>query len=115
MSLFKMKNEIEKVEQEPPAEPVNISVIENVIDLITVASQVKCQFQLNLTLTIGAFKIDNDVFEDIKLSKTKKENPKLIITYHDVLMSNQTTINVENVTKVEFLLKYTDKGNDTNV
>lgn len=115
MNFFKTKEEINKIEEEVK-EPVELSVIEDVIDLINVASKVKCAFQLHLTLSIGDFKIDNDNFEEIKLlNKNKKESNKLIITYKDVLLSNQTTIDTENIIHIEFFLKYKDKGNDINV
>ena len=115
MNFFKTKEEINKIEEEVK-EPVELSAIEDVIDLINVASKVKCAFQLRLTLSIGDFKIDNDNFEEIKLlNKSKKESNKLIITYKDVLLSNQTTIDVENIINIEFFLKYKDIGNDVNV
>lgn len=116
MNFFKAKEEIDKIEEEVQ-KPVEISAIEDVINLISVASKVKCRFQLHLTLSIGDFKVDNDNFEDIKLlNKSKKESTnKVVITYKDALLSNQTTIDIENIVKIDFILKYNDKGNDVNV
>lgn len=113
--LSSKKNEIDAIEEEPQ-HPVDVQVIEDVINLINTASKMKCIFQLNLKLTIGEFKIDNDSFKDIKLSnKTKKEDNRLVIAYKDALLSNQTSIEVENIIGVNFILNYTDKGNDINV
>lgn len=100
-------------------DPVGQDAIKDTLAIIKVAYESHCYFELEFVLKIGKFIVDSFSFEDIKLLKeTKNEPERIIITYSNALLKYDVTINVDDITHVDFSLKYcTDsyKEDDINV
>ena len=100
---------VEKIEQ-TEQKPVDKKDIEALISLINTAHNIECDFDLCLTLSIGNFKVNSDAFNGIKLISKKNEEEKLLIQHKNMLLSNDTSINLKDIHHIMFNLKFYDKG-----
>lgn len=92
-------------------DPVSADAIKDTLALIKVAHESCSEFDVTLTLKIGLFKVTSDSFNDIKLLKeTKNEPARIIVSYSNVLLANDTTIKVEDITHIDFNLKYSSNN-----
>ena len=115
LSIFKQQKEnIEEIETDM-RDPVSIQDIEDMIKLINVASEIKCDFKLVLNLEIGEFCVKSDNFKGIKMSKaTKKQADRLVISHSNALLLVDTVIQVKHIVGITFALKFEDRS-DVNV
>ncbi len=104
----KANNENEKIEEN--FEPVDKETIKKVIKLVETAYDVGCDFELCLELSIGEFAINAASYNGIKLIQNKKENDKLLIQYKNMLISNDTFIDLEHIKHINLNLTFSDKG-----
>ena len=107
--LSKFKKSVKDVEKVKNEEPVSKEDIEALISLINVASETKSDFELCLKLSIGMFKVDYASFDGIKLVTKKNEEDKLLIKHKNMLLSNDTFINIKDINHIRFNLKFYDK------
>ena len=108
--LMKTK-EIKEIEREN-IEPIDKETIENIVKLIETAYSVGCEFDLHLELTIGDFCVDSASYNGIKLINNKKDGDKLLIKQKNMLLLNETYIDLENIVHATFNLKLCDKNNE---
>ena len=93
--------------------PVTYETMENVIKLIEIANETNSDFSLLLNLSIDSFKIDSDNFKDIKLLKGNKTQPdRVMISSSDVLLTTETTIELQHIAKVTVFIQYEKKESD---
>lgn len=90
-------------------EPVAKEDMEKLIKLMHTAHDVGAWFELELQLPIGSFSVDSDEYTGIKIMpKTKTDKERVIISYKDALLSNDTVINLENVLGISFVIRFCD-------
>lgn len=108
--LNRFKKELKEVEKEVH-EPVTKEVIENIVKLIIVAHETQSQFDLTLILSIGEFTISSDSYTNIKiLNKNKNEEDRLVISYQNALLSNDTVIEINNIIGYTLNIQYSDEN-----
>lgn len=93
--------------QEP--EPVAKEDMEKLIKLMHAAHDVGAWFDLELQLPIGNFNIDSNEYTGIKIMpKNKTDKERVIISYQDALLSNDTVIDLENILRISFVMRFCD-------
>lgn len=94
-----------------PEEPVKKEELQHLIDIIEVAKDIGASFDLVLSLTMGEFCVDSYSFIGIKMTNSKKDEGKLLIQYKkNMLLFNDTCIDIENIVHIDFKLRFTDKN-----
>ena len=100
-----------RVEMIYPEEPVKKEELQHLIDIIEVAKDIGASFDLVLSLTMGEFCVDSYSFVGIKMTNSKKDEGKLLIQHkQNMLLLNDTYIDIENIVHIDFKLRFTDKN-----
>ena len=108
--LRSKKVEMDMIEH-TPEEPVKKEELQHLIDIIEVAKDIGASFDLVLSLTMGEFCVDSYSFVGIKMSNSKKDEGKLLIQHkQNMLLLNDTYIDIENIVHIDFKLRFTDKN-----
>ena len=90
--------------------PVTKEELQQLIDIIEVARKIDASFDLVLSLSMGEFHVDSLSFVGIKMIN-KKDEGKLLIQYkQNMLLLNDTYIDIENIMHIDFTLRFTDKN-----
>lgn len=103
--LKSKKEQIDAIETND-LEPVDKKDIENVIKLIETAHNTNAEFRLKLILSIGDFVVDEDSFDGIKLVSNKQNGDRLLIKHKNILLANETFIELGHIKCINFNLKY---------
>ena len=112
LAKFKQKAQtIDKIEKEN-VKPVEKKEIEDAIKLIEVADEIKCDFEICLKLTIDNFVVSSDAFKGIKLVSTKKEGDKLLIKHANLLLLNETYIDLDKIIQIQVKCNYISGGDN---
>ncbi len=96
------------------SKPVAKEDMEKLIKLMHTAHDVGAWFDLELQLPIGSFNVDANEYTGIKIMpKTKTDKERVIISYQDALLSNDTVINLENILRISFVVRFCDTNAKT--
>ena len=114
---MKILDSLKKVEEEPVVKgPVSEQSIKDLINLINVANDVNCSFDVTFTLKDGDFVFDSSTFNSIEFfKKTKNEDANILITYSDALLKYNVTIRLDDVIGATFVLTFCAEGDDEDV
>lgn len=106
--LEKLKTKKEQIDAIDTEElkPVDKKDVEDVIKLIEIAHATNATFKLKLILSIGEFIVDSDSYDGIKFVNSKKDGDKLLVKYKNLLLSYDTSIELEHIKCIDFSLKY---------
>lgn len=111
--MFEFLRPIEKIEEEvkEEIEPVDKETMQDMINLIDVAHSVGCFFELEFALSIGVFAVDSASYTGIKFIKKTGKNDfdKVIVSYKDALLSNETSIALKDIAHISLDIKFCDK------
>lgn len=111
-----LRKNISQIEEEVIDEkPVTKKEIEDMIKLINAAHNVDAMFDLQLKLVIGDFNISSESYTGMKLlSKTKSDDDRLVISYKNALLSNDTVIDISNILHIILYIKFCDKPKNSD-
>ena len=90
--------------------PVKKEELQQLIDIIEVASKIDASFDLVLSLSMGEFHVDSLSFVGIKMINKKDEGKLLIQHKQNMMLLNDTYIDIENITHIDFTLRFTDNN-----
>lgn len=93
-----------------PEEPVKKEELQHLIDIIEVAKDIGASFELVLSLTMGEFCVDSISLVGMKMINKKDEGKILIQHKQNILLLNDTYIDIENIIHIDFKLRFTDKN-----
>ena len=109
--MFESLKKVQEYENNEIKEPVSKKDVEDAIKLINIAHEVGCDFDLQLTLEIGEFCVSADSYTGIKmLNKTKTDGDRLVISYKNALLSNDTIIDLKNILHISLKIEFCDKN-----
>ena len=110
-------SELDKDSQQIKFGTITKDIMSDVVKLLQVASDIKCDFECVFKLSVGEFVINSESFNDIKIvNKTKNAGTKVVVKYSDVLLSNETVIPLENILCITCKVLYCNTGvSDNNV
>ena len=108
-------SEFDKNTQQIKFGTITDDIMSDVVKLLKVAYDIKCDFECVLQLSVGEFAIYSESFNDIKIiNKTKNAGTKVVVKYSDVLLSNETVIPLENILCIKCKIVYCNTGVDDN-
>lgn len=110
-------SELDKDTQQIKFGTITKDIMSDVVKLLQVAYDIKCDFECVFQLSVGEFVINSESFNDIKIiNKTKNAGTKVVVKYSDVLLSNETVIPLENILCITCKIVYCNTGvDDSNV
>lgn len=108
-------SELDKDSQQIKFGTITKDIMSDVVKLLQVAYDIKCDFECVFQLSVGEFVINSESFNDIKIiNKTKNAGTKVVVKYSDVLLSNETVIPLENILCITCKIVYCNTGVDDN-
>lgn len=107
--MMRIFDNFKKIEEEDliEKEPISEQSIKDLINLMKVAYEMNCLFDVTFKLKDGNFVITSQAFEDIEFcKKTKNTEPNLFITYNNALLIYNVTIQLNDIIGVIFNLTF---------
>ena len=108
-------SELDKNTQQIKFGTITDDIMSDVVKLLKVAYDIKCDFECVFNLSVGEFAICSESFNDIKIiNKTKNAGTRVVVKYSNALLSNETIIPLENILCIKCKIVYYNDGVDDN-